>query len=59
MNLPYTLPPQEAAACVNALEPEVLLPYPYAVPGGASSNLAAPEAAIAPKAGVEVRLRKW
>jgi L-ascorbate metabolism protein UlaG (beta-lactamase superfamily) len=59
MNLPYTMPPKEAAVCVNAFKPKVLFPYHYAVPGGASSNLDELKAAIDPQAGVEVRLRKW
>lgn len=59
MNLPYTMPPKEAAGCVNAFKPKVLFPYHYAVPGGASSNLDELKAALEPAAGVEVRLRKW
>lgn len=59
MNLPYTMPPKEAAACVNAFKPKVLFPYHFAVPGGASSNLDELKAALDPKAGVEVRVRKW
>jgi L-ascorbate metabolism protein UlaG (beta-lactamase superfamily) len=59
MNLPYTMPPQEAAACINAFKPKVLFPYHYAAPGGASSNLDELKSALDPKAGVEVRLRRW
>jgi L-ascorbate metabolism protein UlaG (beta-lactamase superfamily) len=59
MNLPYTMPPKEAAECVNAFKPKVLYPYHYAVPGGPSSNLDELKAALDPNAGVEVRLRKW
>jgi L-ascorbate metabolism protein UlaG (beta-lactamase superfamily) len=60
MNLPYTMPPKEAAACVDAFKPKVLFPYHYGVPGGgAPSNLDELEAALDPKAGVEVRVRKW
>jgi len=59
MNLPYTMPPREAAACVNAFKPRVLFPYHHAVPGGASSNLDELTAALDPRAGVEVRIRKW
>lgn len=29
MNLPYTMPPAEAAACVSAFKPKVLVPYHY------------------------------
>jgi L-ascorbate metabolism protein UlaG (beta-lactamase superfamily) len=61
MNLPYTMPPKEAAVCVNAFKPKVLFPYHYGVPGGTAppSNLDELKAALDPKAGVEVRLRKW
>ncbi len=30
MNLPYTMPPEEAAACVNTFRPQVVVPYHYA-----------------------------
>jgi L-ascorbate metabolism protein UlaG (beta-lactamase superfamily) len=59
MNLPYTMPPKEAAVCVNAFKPKVLFPYHYGSPGGESSNLDELKSAIDPKAGVEVRVRKW
>lgn len=59
MNLPYTMPPKEAAVCVNAFKPKVLFPYHYGVPGGPASNLDELRADLDPKAGVEVRLRKW
>lgn len=59
MNLPYTMPPKEAAACVNAFKPKVLFPYHYGVPGGPASNLDELKAALDPAAGVDVRLRKW
>ena len=60
MNLPYTMPPREAAVCVNAFKPRVLFPYHYGVPGGgAPSNLDELQAALDPKAGVEVRRRRW
>lgn len=29
MNLPYTMPPSEAAACVKAFKPKVVFPYHY------------------------------
>jgi len=29
MNLPYTMPPDEAAACVRAFQPAVVVPYHY------------------------------
>jgi L-ascorbate metabolism protein UlaG (beta-lactamase superfamily) len=59
MNLPYTMPPREAAACINAFKPRVLYPYHYGVPGGAQSNLDELKSALDPAAGVEVRVRKW
>jgi L-ascorbate metabolism protein UlaG (beta-lactamase superfamily) len=59
MNLPYTMPPKEAAACVNAFKPKVLIPYHFGVPGGETSNLDELKGAIDPAAGVEVRIRKW
>lgn len=30
MNLPYTMPPEEAAACVRAFAPDVVVPFHYA-----------------------------
>ncbi|MFI5299906.1 MAG: MBL fold metallo-hydrolase [Polyangiales bacterium] len=59
MNLPYTMPPSEAAVCVNAFKPKVLYPYHYAAPGGATSNLDELTSAIDPSAHVEVRRRDW
>lgn len=29
MNLPYTMPPEEAAECVKAFEPARVVPYHY------------------------------
>lgn len=53
MNLPYTMPPAEALACVKEFRPRVLYPYHYRdspldelTPGLAGS-------------GVELRLRDW
>lgn len=53
MNLPYTMPPKEAAQCVAAFKPKVLYPYHYR-----DSNLDELEAALA-GSGVEVRRREW
>lgn len=53
MNLPYTMPPAEAAACVAAFKPKVLYPYHYR-----DSNLDELDAALA-GSGVEVRRRDW
>jgi L-ascorbate metabolism protein UlaG (beta-lactamase superfamily) len=53
MNLPYTMPPSEAAACVKAFKPKIVYPYHYR-----GSNL--DEFAGALKdSGVEVRIRDW
>lgn len=52
MNLPYTMPPSEAATCVNAFKPKVVFPYHYR-----DSNLDEFTSAIG--AGIEVRKRDW
>ena len=54
MNLPYTMPPVEAAACVNAFKPKVLFPFHYK-----DSNLDELTPAIKPNSGIEVRKRSW
>jgi L-ascorbate metabolism protein UlaG (beta-lactamase superfamily) len=54
MNLPYTMPPAEAASCVKAFKPKVLYPYHYK-----DSNLDELTKALADEKGVEVRLRNW
>ena len=54
MNLPYTMPPSEAATCVNAFKPKVVFPFHYK-----GSNLDELTAAIKPGSGVEVRKREW
>ncbi len=53
MNLPYTMPPAEAAVCVNAFRPKVV--YPYHDRG---SDLVEFQKAITGK-DVEVRIRDW
>lgn len=53
MNLPYTMPPHEAAECVRAFKPAVLYPYHYR-----GANLDELDAALA-GSGVEVRRRAW
>ncbi|GAB4254771.1 MAG: MBL fold metallo-hydrolase [Acidobacteriota bacterium] len=52
MNLPYTMPPEEAAACVNAFQPKVVIPYHYR-----GSDLEAFRQAVKPP--VEVKLLDW
>jgi L-ascorbate metabolism protein UlaG (beta-lactamase superfamily) len=53
MNLPYTMPPEEAADAVKAFKPKVVYPYHYM-----GSDLKVFEAALK-GSGVEVRLRDW
>jgi L-ascorbate metabolism protein UlaG (beta-lactamase superfamily) len=53
MNLPYTMPPSEAAACVNAFRPRIVYPYHYR--GSDPKDF---EKAVTAK-GVEVQIRDW
>ena len=53
MNLPYTMPPDEAAEAVKAFKPKVVYPYHYM-----GSDLKVFEAALK-GTGTEVRLRDW
>jgi L-ascorbate metabolism protein UlaG (beta-lactamase superfamily) len=53
MNLPYTMPPDEAAAAVKAFHPKIVYPYHYM-----GSDLKAFEAALK-GTGIDVRLRDW
>ncbi len=53
MNLPYTMPPEEAAAAVLAFKPRVAIPYHYR-----GSDLSAFEKALA-GSDVEVRVRDF
>ena len=53
MNLPYTMPPSEAAECVKAFKPKIT--YPYHSMG---SDLKQFEDALK-GSGVEVRIRDW
>jgi L-ascorbate metabolism protein UlaG (beta-lactamase superfamily) len=53
MNLPYTMPPSEAAECIAAFKPKVLLPYHYR-----GSNVGDLDAPLAGK-GIDVRKREW
>jgi L-ascorbate metabolism protein UlaG (beta-lactamase superfamily) len=54
MNLPYTMPPAEAATCINAFKPKVVFPFHYK-----GSNLDELSAAIKPGSGIDVRKREW
>ncbi len=53
MNLPYTMPPQEAAAAVRAFKPRIAIPYHYR-----NSDLSVFQKALA-GSGVEVRIRDF
>jgi L-ascorbate metabolism protein UlaG (beta-lactamase superfamily) len=53
MNLPYTMPPQEAAAAVLAFHPKVAIPYHYR-----GSDLTVFQQRLA-GTGIEVRLLDW
>jgi L-ascorbate metabolism protein UlaG (beta-lactamase superfamily) len=54
MNLPYTMPPAEAAECVEAFKPKVLYPYHYR-----GSDLSELDKALAADKQIEVRKRDW
>lgn len=54
MNLPYTMPPAEAAECVRAFAPKIVYPYHYR--GQDVSEFAA---ALESSPGIEVRIREW
>jgi L-ascorbate metabolism protein UlaG (beta-lactamase superfamily) len=53
MNLPYTMPPDEAADAVRAFHPKIVYPYHYR-----GSDLKVFEKAME-GSGVEVRVRDW
>src|SRR5262249_2606624 len=53
MNLPYTMPPSEAADCAAAFAPKILYPYHYR-----GSDLGDLDKALAGKP-IEVRKRNW
>ena len=57
MNLPYTMPPDEAAACVKAFRPRIAYAYHYRGMGGPTpdQNIQAFRAAMKGFQGVEVR----
>ena len=54
MNLPYTMPPAEAATCVNAFRPKIMYPFHFR-----GSEVQEFTDAVKGTPGVEVRLRKW
>jgi L-ascorbate metabolism protein UlaG (beta-lactamase superfamily) len=53
MNLPYTMPPEEAVDAVKAFHPKIVIPYHYR-----GSNLAVFQKGLA-GTGIEVRLLEW
>ncbi len=53
MNLPYTMPPEEAAEAVRAFKPKVVYPYHYR-----GSDLKVFDQALQ-GSGIEVRIRDW
>jgi L-ascorbate metabolism protein UlaG (beta-lactamase superfamily) len=53
MNLPYTMPPTEAAACVKAFAPKIVYPYHYR-----GSNLQEFQDGLK-GTGIDVRVRDW
>jgi L-ascorbate metabolism protein UlaG (beta-lactamase superfamily) len=53
MNLPYTMPPEEAADAVRAFHPKIVYPYHYM-----GSDLKVFENALK-GSGIEVRIRNW
>src|SRR5271170_1672488 len=53
MNLPYTMPPEEAADAVKAFHPKIVIPYHYR-----GSDLTVFQKALA-GTGIEVRVLEW
>lgn len=53
MNLPYTMPPEEAAEAVKAFHPKIVIPYHYR-----NSDLTVFQKALA-GTGIEVRILDW
>lgn len=54
MNLPYTMPPEEAADCIEAFRPSIVYPYHYR-----GSELSILEDRLADDADIELRVRDW
>jgi len=54
MNLPYTMPPSEAATCVKAFQPKIVYPYHYR-----GSNLDEFKTALGGQESIDVRIRNW
>ena len=58
MNLPYTMPPEEAAAAVRSFHPKVVYPYHYRN-GDKSKSDVQKFASLLADSGIDVRLRDW
>jgi L-ascorbate metabolism protein UlaG (beta-lactamase superfamily) len=54
MNLPYTMPPEEAAECVAAFKPKIVYPYHYR-----GSDLNVFTRVLESHPDIEVRIRDW
>ena len=54
MNLPYTMPPEEAVGCIRAFHPKIVYPYHYG-----KSDLKGFIDALKSDPTIEVRLRNW
>jgi len=54
MNIPYTMPPSEAAVCIRAFKPKVLYPYHYG-----DSDLDQLRDGLAEEPSIEIRFRDW
>jgi len=54
MNLPYTMPPSEAAQCVRAFHPKVVFPYHFR-----NSDPKEFQSLLADEKGIDVRVRPW
>ena len=54
MNLPYTMPPSEAATCAQAFKPKVLYPYHHR-----DSNLEELKAALSGEKDIELKILQW
>lgn len=54
VNLPYTMPPEEAAECVKAFKPKIVYPYHYR-----GSDLNVFTRALESHPDIEVRLKDW
>lgn len=54
MNLPFTMPPEEAAECVKAFRPRIVYPYHHR-----GSDVNAFASLLKGEKGIEVRILKW